>query len=89
MKATYFAITAVEQTSWYDRSGNQRHGMAWYAVSDPCSSREDAEKQAKKNIGPVVNQHGMSDIYAETAHKNMIVVSKSQLKQYRLSPEGL
>jgi hypothetical protein len=88
-KASYYAVTATGQTSWYDRSGNQRHGMDWYILSGPCNSEEEAKTQGEAKIGPIFNQYGMSDIYRETAHKNLHIVSKSRLREYRLDQIAL
>lgn len=88
-KPTYYAVTATGQTSWYDRSGNQCIGMDWYVVSGPCTTTEQAEDQGHEKIGPIFNEYGMSDIYRETAHKNLQVVSKSRLRNFRLSAEGI
>lgn len=87
--ATYYAVTATEQTSWFDRSGKQRYGMGWYIVAGPCASREEAQTQGEEKIGPIFNKSGRGDIHRETAHKNMCVVSKSQLQNYRLDPEQI
>lgn len=88
-KASYYAVTATSQTSWYDRSGNQRYGMDWYILAGPYGSSEEAKTQGEEKIGPIFNEYGMSDIYRETAYKNLQVVSKSQLKNYRLDPEQI
>ena len=88
-KASYYAVTATGQTSWYDRSGNQQHGMNWYILVGPCDSLEEAKTKGETKIGPIFNEYGMSDIYRETAHKNLQVVSKSRLRDYRLDSDQI
>lgn len=81
MKPTFYGITAISQTSWYDIHGNQRHGMDWYIVSGPCDTRHQAGEQGRNAIG-----QSNGDIYKETEHKNLRVVSKSSLKrEYRIN----
>jgi hypothetical protein len=59
-KATYYAVTATGQTSWYDRSGNQRYGMDWYIVAGPC-----AQYCSKKCNGKLNSIASSSAIYAQ------------------------
>lgn len=85
---TYYAITAVDQTSWYTRQGEQRFGLNWYIVAGPCPAPGEAELQGQNAIGPIYNEYQMADIYRETAHKNVHVVSKSRLNSYRIFLEA-
>jgi hypothetical protein len=43
-------------------------------------SRKAVEAKAREIIGPVVTEYG-TDIYKDTEHKNLIVVSKTRAKR--------
>jgi hypothetical protein len=58
--------------------------MNWSIMSGPHYSRTEAEEQGHEKIGSILNEHGMSDISRATEHKNLIVVPKSSLHNYRI-----
>lgn len=88
-KPTFYGITAHGQASWYDVHGNQRHGMDWYIVSGPCETRHQAGEQGRAAIGDIRTEHG-TDIYKETEHKNLRIVSASSLKrEYRIDLDAI
>lgn len=83
--AQYYAVSAIGETDWYDRSGQRCYGKDWYIVTGPCPTPHEAWTQGKEKIGPIFGENQTKNPYAETAHKNMEVTSKSKLKAiYRL-----
>lgn len=78
-KPAYFGITAFSQVQRYDRKGNERHGMNWHIISGPAPSIATARDKAYEYLGP-----RRDDIYIDTMYKNLTIVTRSELKQFRI-----
>ena len=72
--ATYYALTT--------------HGQRWFPLNVIASTRDEAERQARAVIGPVATPIG-TDVVRDTEHKNLVIVPKSRLRHYGLSPESI
>lgn len=68
---TYIAITTT----------NPQHGY-----NEVCrgNNRDAVRTEAEKIIGDIRTEYG-TDIYAETKHRNLMVVSKTQAKKYGIN----
>src|SRR5579859_7268778 len=82
MAATYYAIVATEQTRYYVR-GVERYGMDWTVIAGPCPTSQEAETQGKAWIEEHEGGNRLSMTY-QTMHRNLTIVSKSALRQYRV-----
>ncbi len=76
-KHSYYAITAIHETTYYNQ-GEELHGLDWHILSGPHASHLEAEKAGRDQIGEVTN------IIKQTQYKNLMIVSKSELRHFRI-----
>ena len=82
--AQYYGISASRTKETPVRRGDGWGSVAllhWHVYSGPCASRAEAESQAIAKIGP----NNAEDMEQKTLHRNLVVVSKSKLRAYRIS----
>lgn len=89
-KPNYYAISMLERKEVYIRSGERRIVGDWFSLSGPHGSREEAKRKGDEGVEKLYPLNPIQPQFErETLLKNLIVVTKSQLRQYGVSVNEL
>lgn len=84
-KAKYYALSSMGEKLVYTREGREKMIRDWTIVSGDFASAEEAEEKGLEEIEKSFPRKDSTE--RSTLLRNLVVVSKSKLRQYGISLE--